>query len=154
MLGVSRALKTWTHLVAVVFMGLGVGAAIWLHLLGATRIVVLALVVSSALQYLWFRTDEKRTGRSDALVLSHLYMYDGDRLVRMQSGRTMQWQDAMWVGGVHGVPTVWSARIEMRGRDDQPIVTGPPAGWFASSVASPPHDPWGDGSRGGAEGGH
>lgn len=150
-IGVSRALKAWTHLVAVVFMGLGVGAAIWLHLSGATRIVVVALVVSSALQYLWFRTDEKRTGRSDALVLSHLYMYDGDRLVRMQSGRTMQWQDAMWVGGVHGVPTIWSARIEMSGRDDQPIVTGPPVGWFAASMASTPQA-WSDVSH--ADGGH
>ena len=153
-IGVSRMLKASTHFVAVVFMGLGVGAAIWLHLQGATRTVVIALVVSSVLQYLGFRTDEKRTGRSDALLLSYLYMYDGDRLVRMQSGRTMQWQDAMWVGGVHGVPTVWSARIEMRGDDNQPIVTTPSAGWFAASVASPPHDPWGDGSRGGAEGGH
>lgn len=152
--GVSRALRAWTHFVAVVFMGLGVGAAVWLYRLGGAPTVVIALVVSSALQYLWFRTDERRTGRSDALVLSYLYMYDGDRLVRLQSGRTMQWQDAMWVGGVHGVPTVWSARIEMPGPDNQPIVTAPPARWFAARVASPPPNPWGDSSRGGGEGGH
>lgn len=137
-IGVSRALKAWTHVVAVVFMGGGLGAAIWLYLQGAGRTVVIALIVSSIVHYLWFRTDEKQTGQIHALVLSHLYMHDRGRWGRLGRGETMQWQDAMWVGGVNGVVIAWSARIAMRGHDNRVIVTGPPGGWFTSCAPSTP----------------
>ena len=57
------------------------------------------------------------------------------RMARMLAAQAMPLQDVLWAGGLQGVPSVWLARIEARGRDGQLTMTGAPAGWFGHREA-------------------
>ncbi len=142
-----------THTIAAGFLALGAGVAAWLGVHDASIEVVISPLLSGALQYLWCRSDERLAEPTSPLLLSHLATDDW-RLNQASHGQPMRWHDLMFSAGLHGVPAVWSAKLQMLGSDGLPITTGPPARWFDDTAARAPVAPTFSSSYDAADGSH
>lgn len=143
-----------THRVAAGLLVLGAGVATWVGLQGASNYVVIGILVSGVLQYLWCRTDERMAEPTSALLLAHITSTVPEPLAQAGQGQPMRWHELMFAAGLQGVPAVWSARLQMRGADDRPITTGPPDRWFDDTAARLPVVPDWRSSNDAADGSH